>query len=364
MPSSHLFAPLQVGRYTLAHRVVLAPLTRMRAAAGNVPHALNAAYYEQRATKGGLLITEATPVTATGHGYPQTPGIHTDEQVAGWKLVTDAVHAKGGLIFAQIWHVGRISHTSLQPGGALPVSASPIAAAGNALTATWQQVPFETPRALETSEIPALIEAYRQAAKNALAAGFDGVEIHSANGYLLQQFLESRTNTRTDAYGGSIENRARLVLEVVEAVTGVLGADRVGIRLSPFTKANDSGEDDPLPLYTYLIEKLNGFNLAYLHMIEARAENGEPAKLSIDALRPLWKGVLIAADGFTGPTAENAVATGRADAVAFGRHFIANPDLPERLRVGAELNPYDRNTFYGGDATGYTDYPALATAVA
>jgi N-ethylmaleimide reductase len=361
MSTADLFQPLTLGRFTLSHRVVMAPLTRMRAGAGNVPQPVNAEYYRQRASKGGLLITEATPVTPTGHGYPQTPGIHTADQVEGWKAVTEAVHDKGGLIFAQLWHVGRISHSSLQPGGGLPVSASAIPAAGNALTATWQQVPFETPRALDTAEIPALIEAYRQAAKNAEAAGFDGVEIHSANGYLLQQFLESRTNHRTDAYGGSIENRVRLVLEVVEAVVGVLGADRVGIRLSPFTKANDSGEDDPRPLYSHLLSKLAPFGLAYLHMVEARAENGEPAKLSVDALRPLWPGVLIAADGYTGATATTAVASGRADAVAFGRLFIANPDLPERLRRDAPLNAYDRATFYGGAEAGYTDYPVLET---
>jgi len=362
MPTPDLFSPLNVGRFTLSHRVVMAPLTRMRAGQDRAPGELNAEYYAQRASKGGLLITEATPVTATGHGYPDTPGIHTPEQVAGWKLATDAVHAKGGLIFAQLWHVGRISHSSLQPDGQLPVSASAIAAAGNALTAAWEQVPFETPRALETAELPSLVEAYRQAAHNAQEAGFDGVEVHAANGYLLQQFLESRTNHRTDGYGGSIENRVRLVLEVVEAVTDVLGGDRVGIRVSPFTKANDSGETDPLPLYTHLLRQLVPFDLAYVHMIEARAENGEPAKVSIDALRPHWPGVLIAADGFTGSTARAAVAEGRANAVAFGRHFIANPDLPERLRRDAPLNPYDRTTFYGGGAKGYTDYPYLETA--
>lgn len=358
--STTLFTPLSLGRYTLAHRVVMAPLTRMRASVpGNVPTALNAEYYRQRASDGGLIITEATQVTESGQGYPTTPGIHAAEQVAGWRRVVDAVHARGGLIFLQLWHVGRISHRSFQPGGAQPVAPSAVAPAGKAFTASWEFVDFETPRALDTGELAGIVDAFRQGARNALAAGFDGVEIHSANGYLLQQFLESRTNQRTDGYGGSIEARSRLLFEVVTAVTEVWGADRVGVRLSPFGNANDSGEPDPLPLYRHVITNLATFGLAYLHLVEARGtdEVTAGATLTVDALREFWPGPLIAAGGFTGASAEAAVRAGQVDAIAFGRLFIANPDLPQRLQAGAPLNPYDRKTFYGGGELGYTDYP-------
>jgi N-ethylmaleimide reductase len=364
---SLLFTPLRIGPHLLAHRVVMAPLTRMRAGQpGDVPRALNVTYYAQRASAGGLLITEASPVTPTGHGMPGTPGIHTAEQVAGWRAITDPVHAKGGLIFLQLWHVGRISHSSHQPGGGLPIAPSAIAARGDAFTATFQRVPLETPRAIETAEIPGLIESYRTAARNALEAGFDGVEIHSANGYLLEQFLQARSNHRTDAYGGSIENRARLVLEVTDAVTEVWGADRVGIRLSPYGVSNDSGEDDPMPLYTHVIGALGRLGLAYLHLIEPRASGAGQAEVDhqgvpsgAETFRPIWPGVLITAGNFTGASAEAMLAAGDADAIAFGRHFIANPDLPARLRLGAKLNAYQRATFYGGEAEGYTTYPAL-----
>ena len=363
-----LFTPLQVGGLTLAHRVVMAPLTRMRAARpGNVPTALNAEYYGQRATKGGLIIAEATQVCPSGQGMPATPGIHSEAQVAGWRGVTAAVHARGGHIFLQLWHVGRISHSSHQPGGGLPVAPSAVAPKGEAMTAEFKRAPFETPRALETAEIPGIIDAYRQAARHAAAAGFDGVEVHGANGYLLEQFLQTRTNRRTDAYGGSIENRARLLLEVVEAVSGVLGPTRVGVRLSPFGVSNDSGEDEPMPLYTHVIQALAPLGLAYLHFIEPRASGAGAAEVDHQGVpsaavlfRPLWPGVLITAGNFRADTAAAMVAEGHADAIAFGRFFISNPDLPERIRRGADFTPYNRKTFYGGGAEGYTDYAPLA----
>jgi N-ethylmaleimide reductase len=346
----------------------MAPLTRMRAGQpGNVPTALSAEYYGQRASRGGLIIAEGAQISPSGQGMPATPGIHSPEQVAGWKGVTAAVHAKGGLIFLQLWHTGRISHSSHQPNGAAPIAPSAIAAKGDAFTANFTRVPFETPRALETAEIPGLIESYRLAARKAQVAGFDGVEIHGANGYLLEEFLQTRTNRRQDAYGGSIENRARLVLEVAAAVSSVWGSDRVGIRLSPFGIANDSGEAEPLPLYSHLIRELAKLGLGYLYLIEPRASGAGQAEVdhqnvpsASELFRPLWPGVLIAAGNYKRDTAETAVAGGTADAIAFGRLFIANPDLPERLRTGAPLNPYNRATFYGGGAAGYTDYPSLA----
>jgi N-ethylmaleimide reductase len=363
----HLFSPVQIGPYQLKHRLVLAPLTRMRAAKPSLaPRPLNAEYYAQRTTPGGLLIAEASPVAATAFGSPGVPGIYTQDQIAGWRKVVDAVHAKGGIIFLQLWHVGRVSHSSFQPGGALPVAPSAIAISQELKTGTadGKAVNYETPRALETSEIPGVIDAFRQAAKNALAAGFDGVEVHGANGYLLEQFLQSRSNQRTDQYGGSIENRARLLLEVTQAVVDVWGANRVGVRLSPYGIANDSGEPEPMPLYTYVVEKLNPLGLAYLHFIEPRSSGAGRAEVNwqnvpsaMVLFRPIWKGKLIAAGGFTGQTAEDAIAQGHADAVAFGRIFISNPDLPRRLQRGYPLTPYDRKTFYGGEEAGYTDYP-------
>ena len=363
----HLFSPVQIGPYQLKHRLVLAPLTRMRAAKPSLaPRPLNAEYYAQRTTPGGLLIAEASPVAATAFGSPGVPGIYTQDQIAGWRKVVDAVHAKGGIIFLQLWHVGRVSHSSFQPGGALPVAPSAIAIGQDLKTGTadGKAVNYETPRALETSEIPGVIDAFRQAARNALAAGFDGVEVHGANGYLLEQFLQSPSNQRTDQYGGSIENRARLLLEVTQAVVDVWGANRVGVRLSPYGIANDSGEPDPMPLYTHVVEKLNPAGLAYLHFIEPRSSGAGRAEVNwqnvpsaMVLFRPIWKGKLIAAGGFTGQTAEDAIAQGHADAVAFGRIFISNPDLPRRLQRGHPLTPYDRKTFYGGEEAGYTDYP-------
>ncbi|HEY3678481.1 MAG TPA: alkene reductase [Bradyrhizobium sp.] len=361
-----LFSPLQIGPYHLKRRVVLAPLTRMRAAKPSLAaRPLNAEYYAQRATPGGLLIAEASPVIAGGFGSSGVPGIYTEEQTAGWRAVVDAVHAKGGFIFLQLWHVGRVSHSSFQPGGVLPVAPSAVAIEGlKTGTAEGKPAPYETPRALETHEIPGIIDAYRQAAKNALNAGFDGVEVHGANGYLIEQFLQSHTNLRTDQYGGSIENRSRFLLEVTRAVIEVWGADRVGVRLSPYGVANGSGDPDPMPLYTHAIKQLDRLGLAYLHFIEPRSSgtgraevNHQNVPSAMVLFRPLWSGRLITAGGFTGEMANAAISEGYADAIAFGRIFISNPDLPRRLQRGYPLTPYNRATFYGGDAAGYTDYP-------
>jgi N-ethylmaleimide reductase len=364
-----LFSQLKVGPYQLRHRVVMAPLTRMRAETDSfAPRPLNAEYYGQRATEGGLIIAEASPVMAAGRGNPATPGIYSEAQIKGWRAVVDAVHAKGGLIFLQLWHVGRVSHSSFQPGGALPVapSAVPITGAGlMAMTADGKVAPYEKPRALEAGEIPGIIDAFRRGARNAVAAGFDGVEIHGANGYLLEQFLQSRSNLRTDQYGGSIENRARLLLEITQAVIEVWGANRVGVRLTPYGIANGSGEADPMPLYSYVVKGLDKLGLAYLHFIEPRSSGAGRAEVNhqnvpsaMVLFRPLWSSVLITAGGFTGGTAEAAIAQGHADAIAFGRIFISNPDLPRRLQHGFPIRPYNRATFYGGDVAGYTDYPA------
>jgi N-ethylmaleimide reductase len=367
MPSA-LFSPLRIGAFELAHRAVMAPLTRMRAEPGTLaPRPLNAAYYAQRATPGGLLIAEASPVLPTGLGNPNVPGIYSEAQIAGWKRVVDAVHAKGGIIVLQLWHVGRVSHSSLQPGGVLPVAPSAVAIGDElkAMTSDGKGAAYETPRALSTDEVVEIVAAYGQAARNAKAAGFDGVEVHGANGYLVEQFLQSRSNQRTDRYGGSIENRARFLLEVTQAVIDVYGGDRVGVRLSPFGIANGSGEAEPMPLYTYAVEALNKLGIAYLHPIEPRSSgagradvNWQNVPSAMTLFRPLWKGVLIAAGGFVGDTANAAIADGHADAIAFGRYFISNPDLPRRLQQGLPLTPYHRPTFYGGEEKGYTDYPA------
>jgi N-ethylmaleimide reductase len=363
----HLFSPLKVGPYQLKHRVVMAPLTRMRAARPSLaPRPLNAEYYAQRATPGGLIIAEASPVTATGFGNPGVPGIYSETQIKGWREVVDGVHAKGGVIFLQLWHVGRVSHSSYQPNGALPVAPSAVAISPEYKTVTADGKPttYETPRALETDEIGGIVAAFQQAARNAMDAGFDGVEIHGANGYLLEQFLQSRTNLRTDRYGGSIENRARLLLEITRGAIDVWGPGRVGVRLSPYGVANDSGEPDPMPLYGHLVKSLDKLGLAYLHFIEPRSSGAGRAEVNwqnvpsaMVLFRPLWSGVLIAAGGFTGETAEAAIAEKHADAVAFGRIFISNPDLPRRLQQGFPITPYNRATFYGGEAAGYTDYP-------
>jgi len=351
----NLLSPLQMGPYTLPNRIVMAPLTRNRAGAGNVPVEMNAIYYAQRASA-GLIVSEATQVSPQGQGYPSTPGIHSPEQVAGWKLVTNAVHEKNGRIFLQLWHVGRISERSLQPNGALPVAPSAIAAEG-----------YETPRALELEEIPGIVEDYRRGAENALAAGFDGVEIHSANGYLLDQFLRDGSNHRTDTYGGAIENRARLLLEVTEAVVNVWGADRVGVRLSPSGTFNSMVDSNPQALFTYVASALNRFNLVYLHLVEPRAdENPDPALAELTAhyFRSFFKGLIISAGGYDPALGNAAIAQGDADLVAYGRLFISNPDLPARIALNTPLNPYDRSSFYGGTEQGYIDYPALEVQLA
>ena len=358
-----LFDSYRLGNLTLANRIVMAPLTRNRAAAGNVPTALMAEYYAQRATA-GLIVAEATQVVPEGQGYQDTPGIHSAEQVAGWKRVTDAVHAKGGRIFLQLWHVGRVSHVDLQPGGQAPVAPSAI----RAKTKTFVGGTFvdvSEPRALRLDEIPAIVDGYRKGAANAIAAGFDGVEIHGANGYLLDQFLRDGINQRTDAYGGSIENRARLLLEVAEAVVKEIGAERTAIRISPVTPANDAVDSNPQPLFNYVVEQLDRLGLVYIHVIEG-STGGPRDNLSFDygALRSRYRGAWIANNGYDRAMAENAVANGRADLIAFGRPFISNPDLVERLRKDAPLAQLNRATLYGGGAEGYTDYPALSAVAA
>ena len=359
-----LLSPVQVGRYELPNRIVMAPLTRNRAGKGNVPHELNATYYAQRASA-GLIISEASQISPQGMGYPGTPGIHSVEQVEGWKLVTRAVHDRGGRIFLQLWHVGRISHPSLQPDGALPVAPSAIAPAGTASTYEGPQ-PFVMPRALETDEIPGIVEDYRRAAQNALEAGFDGIEIHSANGYLLDQFLRDGSNKRTDQYGGSIENRARFLLEVMEAVTDVWGGDRVGVRLSPSGTFNDMSDSNPEALFSYVVRQLERYQLAYLHLVEPREDNGAPdgQDLSSRFFRSIYNGTIIAAGGYNRELAKETIAKGEADLIAFGRFYISNPDLVERIAVNAPFNEYDRSTFYGGDERGYIDYPSLDLQIA
>jgi N-ethylmaleimide reductase len=356
-----LFEPYRLGNLTLANRIVMAPLTRNRAGAGNVPTALAAEYYRQRAGA-GLIVAEATQVCPEGQGYQSTPGIHSPEQVAGWKIVTDAVHKAGGRIFLQLWHVGRVSHVSLQPGGQAPVAPSAI----RAKTKTFVNGSFidvSEPRALALDELPGIVAAYRKGAANAIAAGFDGVEIHGANGYLLDQFLRDGINKRTDAYGGSIENRARLMLEVVDAVVAEIGAGRTGIRLSPVTPANDASDSNPQPLFNHVVEQLDRRGIVYIHAIEgATGGDRDIAPFDYVALRRRFRNTWIANNGYTLAMAKTALAENRADLIAFGRPFIANPDLVERMRRNAPLATGNRETFYGGGAEGYTDYPALAAA--
>jgi len=360
-----LFTPLNLGDLTLPNRIVMAPLTRNRAKPdGDVPHALNATYYEQRASA-GLIITEATQITPEGKGYIQTPGIYSAEQIAGWRKVTEAVHAKGGRIFLQLWHVGRISHVSLQPDGKQPVAPSPIAAKAQTFIATGFADVSE-PRALELEEIPALIEDYRKAAENAHKAGFDGIEVHAANGYLIDQFLRDGTNKRTDAYGGSVENRTRLLAEVFEAVTKVYPAKRVGVRFSPFSKFNDMSDSDPMKTFTAAIARAEDAGLGYVHLVEGEMAQSRdlPPGADMAKLRAAFSGAYMANNDYDRERAIEAVESGEVDLVAFGRLFLANPDLVERLQKNAPLNEPDQDTFYGGDAHGYTDYPTLEEAAA
>jgi N-ethylmaleimide reductase len=336
----------------------MAPLTRNRAGEGGVPHALNATYYAQRATA-GLIVTEATPISAMAHGYPALPGIYNDLQIAGWKLVTDAVHAKGGKIVIQLWHVGRISHPSLLPNDELPVAPSAIKPAGKAFTYKGL-VDYVEPRALDASELPAIVQDYAHATKCAIAAGFDGVEIHAANGYLLDQFLRDGSNKRTDNYGGSFENRARLLMEVTQAVVSVAGADKVGIRLSPVNPFNDMHDSTPQALFNYVANALNQFNLAYLHVLEGGIHGGGVADpFDFVSFRKLFKGAYMANLSYDKARGNAAIASGHADCVAYGVPFLANPDLVERFKVDAPLNEADSKSFYGGTEKGYTDYPFL-----
>ena len=364
-----LFDPLQAGDLALANRIVMAPLTRDRAGAGQVPTALMAEYYRQRASA-GLIVTEASQISAAGQGYLDTPGIHSREQVAGWRRVTDAVHGEGGKIVIQLWHVGRISHVSLQPGGIAPVSSTGRAAVGKTFTKDGF-VDVSPPRALRTEELPGIVDAYRHAARCALEAGFDGVEVHGANGYLLDQFLRDSINDRRDGYGGAIANRARLLLEVMQAIAGEIGGSRTGLRLSPVTPSNGAGADsDPQALHNHVVEQLAPLKLAYLHVVEGQTGGArDVAPFDYGALRSRFKqghpqGAWMVNNSYNRAMATDAVASGAADLVAFGRPFIANPDLVRRLREDLPLAALNRDTLYGGAAAGYTDYPALEEAIA
>lgn len=356
--SLDLFSPVKLGAISLSNRMVMAPLTRNRAGDGGVPQAINVTYYKQRASA-GLIITEATPISEMAHGYPLLPGIYTDAQIAGWKKVTDAVHAKGGKIVIQLWHVGRISHPSLLPNNALPVAPSAIKPAGQAFTYQGL-VDYVVPRALAVSELPGIVADYVHATKAALAAGFDGVEVHAANGYLLDQFLRDGSNKRTDNYGGSFENRTRLLLEVTKAVIQAAGADKVGVRLSPVNPFNDMNDSNPQALFNYVADVLSPFNLAYLHVVEGGIHGGGLADpFDFAEFRKHFKGAYIANLAYDKARGNAAIASGHADAIAYGVPFIANPDLVERFRSDAPLNEADSSSFYGGDEKGYTDYPFL-----
>jgi N-ethylmaleimide reductase len=362
MDSKILFTPLNLHGRVLRNRIVMAPLTRNRAIHGtDVPQPLNAEYYAQRAGDAGLIISEATQISPTAKGYAWTPGIYSKEQVAGWKLVTDAVHTKGGTIYLQLWHVGRISHPTLQPGGLAPVAPSAIAPNHQRTyieNDTFTEIGM--PRALTLKEIPGIIEDYRKATRNAIEAGFDGVEIHGANGYLIQQFLSDRSNHRTDNYGGSVTNRLHFALEVTEAVITEIGADRTGMRLSPVSPANDAVDSSPASVYFPLVRELNKLNLAYVHVIEgATAGSREFNGFDFHALRKEFNGIWMVNNGYNLQMAIDAISSGYADLVAFGKLYIANPDLAERFKQNASLNELDPTTFYGGGAKGYTDYPNL-----
>ena len=367
---STLFDPLQAGALQLSNRIAMAPLTRNRSP-GAVPQDITVTYYRQRASA-GLLITEGTAISHQAQGYADVPGLYSPEQLAGWRRVTDAVHAQGGTIVTQLWHVGRVSHSSLQPNGAAPVAPSALAARSKTYVldanGAGQFLPTSEPRALDAAEIPALIAEFAQAARNAVGpAGFDGVDIHGANGYLLEQFLKSSANQRSDAWGGSLENRARLTIEVTRAVAQAVGGGKVGIRLSPVTPANDIDEPAPQPLYDYLLRQLAPLGLAYIHIVEgapggARVVEGRP--LDYAALKAAYRsaggsGAWMVNNGYDRDSALQAISSGHADLVAFGKAFIANPDLVERLRQNAPLNDWDKATFYGGGSQGYIDYPAL-----
>ncbi len=349
-----LFLPYQLGNIELNNRLVMAPMTRSRAFEDNVPNPIAATYYAQRASA-GLIVTEATQVSPQGVGYIRTPGIHSGEQVAGWTRITEAVHRAGGKIFLQLWHVGRISHPDFHD-GELPVAPSAIAAQGQVFTARGPQQ-MVTPRALALGELPSIVEQFRRGAENAKAAGFDGVELHGANGYLLDQFLRDGSNRRTDAYGGTVENRARLPLEVTEAVIDVLGADRVGYRISPNGAFNSMSDSDPIQTFSYLAEQLNKLGIIYLHVVDPIADG---ARRVSPLLRRKFDRAYIVNGGFDLDSADAAIRNGEADLIAFGTPFLANPDLPQRYRIKAPLNAPDQATFYAGEDKGFTDYPDLA----
>jgi len=351
-----LFTPFDLGSTILANRIVMAPMTRNRAAPGGLATPLIAEYYAQRAGA-GLIITEASQISEQAVGYPGTPGIHNPAQIAAWRAATDRAHAAGGRITLQLWHAGRASHPSLLPDGALPVAPSPIAPAGKAFTASGM-VPFVVPRALPRDEIRTIIDDFAAATRNARIAGFDGVEIHAASGYLIDQFLRDGSNQRGDRYGGSIVNRTRFLLEIAEAVVAAWSPDAVGVRLSPWLDFNDMRDSDPSALFQHATLELGRFGLAYLHLVEPADASGERHLAPI--LRRRFQGPLILNEGYDRERAERAIASGAADLIAFGAAFLANPDLPERYRRGAALNAPDRKTYYGGDARGFTDYPTLA----
>jgi N-ethylmaleimide reductase len=362
--TAKLFESFKLGPITLPNRFVMAPLTRNRAVPpGMVPSPLAIDYYGQRASA-GLLVTEASQVSQQGQGYQDTPGIYSKEQVAGWRKVTDRVHQRGGRIFIQIWHVGRVSHTSLQPGGGAPVAPSAIRAKGKTfVNGTFTDI--SEPRALTLEEIPGIIEDFKRGTANAMAAGFDGVEIHGANGYLLDQFAKDGTNKRSDAYGGSVENRARLMLDVAKVVATEAGAERTGIRISPVTPANDVSDSNPQPLFDHIVDRLNALKLVYIHVIEgATGGPRDIAPFDYGSLRKRFAGAYVANNGYDFELASKVLAAGAADLIAFGKPFISNPDLVERLKKGAALNEWDKATFYGGGAKGYTDYPTLEAAEA
>lgn len=366
---TNLFTPIKVGPLDLPHRVAMAPLTRSRAGKGNVPTAMTVEYYRQRASA-ALIVTEATQISQQGQGYAWTPGIHSPEQIAGWRTVTRAVHQEGGRIFLQLWHVGRVSHPVFQPNGDAPVAPSAQAAPGKTFIidengqGVWADVPV--PRALSESEIKGIVADFARAARNAMAAGMDGIELHAGNGYLLDQFINSSSNFRQDSYGGTSENRARLLLEVVDAVSEEVGANRVGVRLTPMGRFMGMEDSAPEETFGYIARQLDRRGIAYLHLVEpvivgtVKDNYVDPRwDKIIRQLRHLYHGVLILAGGYDRAKAEEALSNGRADIIAFGRPFLANPDLPKRFRLGSPLNQANTATFFGGGAEGYTDYPAL-----
>ena len=353
-----LFNPLKVGALTVPNRIFMAPLTRCRASAEHDPNAMMAEYYAQRASA-GLIIAEATMAMASNSSFWMEPGIYSPSQVAGWKLTTDAVHAAGGRIFLQIWHGGRACHPLLNA-GAQPVAPSPVAISGDEVLTPEGKKPYVVPRELRDDELPGIVNGFKKAAENAKAAGFDGVEVHGANGYLLDEFLRDGANKRVGPYGGSFENRARLMFEVIEAVSGVWGSDRVGLRISPLNSYNSMKDSDPIGLSTWLAERLNAFALAYLHVMRSDFFQQQSGDV-MTPVRSHYRGVLIGNMGYTGEEAGKAIAEGKVDAIAFGTGFLANPDLPARIKAGAPLNTPDPDTFYTPGPAGYTDYPVFSS---